>query len=121
MTTSTSPFSDDPSAFDASMSESERLNLLIASADEALKVALKEWNEVSKSSAETARCLGCEKAWRDRVLNIRKSVVMSGLAVAAVKNALADGEDPRAFRVEAPEKGYHEWWVVPKVLNSTIK
>ena len=94
------------------MTESERLDFLLSSADEALKVARKEWEEVSKSSAETARCLGCEKAWRNRVKNVVRSVIASSITVSTVRKGGIGGQ---ALKAEVPEKGYHEWWVVPKV------
>ena len=114
----TSPLSDDPFAFDASLTESERLERLLSSADKALLVAFGEWGEVGKSSAETARCLGCEAAWRERVKNVVRSVVASRVAVGRVKKGLAEeagGGGGGQLKVEVPDKWYHAWWVVPQV------
>ena len=88
--------------------------------DQALKIARKEWEAISKARSETARCICCEDWWRTSVKDILRSCITANIAVAAAKKALTNAglrtiQD--ALKVEIPDsgKGYHPWWVVPRV------
>jgi hypothetical protein len=47
-----------------------------------------------------------------------RAAIAVGVAVETVKRAVEDGRGGR-LNVEVPraEKGYHEWWVVPRVVE----
>ncbi|KAL9106515.1 MAG: hypothetical protein Q9187_008551, partial [Circinaria calcarea] len=62
--------------------DTSTLNTLLLSAEHALKSARKEFEEVSKASAETARCVGVEKEWREGVRNVLRSIIAGSIAVA---------------------------------------
>ncbi|MCJ1399551.1 hypothetical protein MMC11_002753 [Xylographa trunciseda] len=112
-----SPLSAHPqprSALDKSL-EVKRLGSLLEAAELATKIARKEWEAVSKSSAETARCQGCEKEWRARQKDVLRSVITVGIAISAIRKWIAGGMKAGKLKVEVDEKGYHDWWVVPKV------
>ena len=90
-------------------------------ADQAMKAARKEWEAISKVSAETARCAGCEDWWRSSVKDVVRACIAGNIALATARRGLTglrDGRDVRdAFKVELPEKTkrYHPWWVVPTI------
>ena len=44
--------------------------------------------------------------------NVVRSVIASSIAVSTVRKGGIGGH---LLKAEVPEKGYHEWWVVPKV------
>ncbi|MCJ1415382.1 hypothetical protein MMC32_001714 [Xylographa parallela] len=95
--------------------EAKRLDSLLETAELATKIARKEWEAVSKSSAIIARCQGCEKEWRVKQKDVLRSVIAVGIAVAGVRKWVAGGMQAGKLKVEVDEKGYHDWWVVPKV------
>ena len=95
--------------------EAKRLDSLLEAAELATKIARKEWEAVSKSSAIIARCQGCEKEWRVKQKDVLRSVIAVGIAVAGVRKWVAGGMRAGKLKVEVDEKGYHDWWVVPKV------
>jgi hypothetical protein len=93
----------------------ERLNTLLDSADLAAKIARKEWETVTKASVEAARCNGCEKEWRAGQKDVLRSVIALSIAVAVVKKWVAEGRKEGGLKVEIGGKGYHDWWVVPRI------
>ena len=95
--------------------KAKRLDSLLEAAELAIKIARKEWEAVSKSSAETARCQGCEKEWKIKQKDVLRSVIAVGIAVAGVRKWVAGGMEAGKLKVEVDENGYHDWWVVPKV------
>ncbi|MCJ1249982.1 hypothetical protein MMC30_007208 [Trapelia coarctata] len=119
-TSEVSPFSDLPPDPPLAIEEAnaERLQSLLESADLATKIARKEWEAVGKASVESARCHGCEKEWREGQKNVLRSVIALGIAVAAVKKWVAEGSQVGKLKVEIAEKGYHDWWIVPKVKST---
>jgi hypothetical protein len=46
-------------------------------------------------------------------------VIAVGVAVGTVKRAVERGSEKKGLSVEVPkpEKGYHEWWIVPRVVE----
>lgn len=97
----------------------ERLRSLLDSADLATRIAQEEWKSVMKASVAAARCHGCEKEWRVGQMNVLKSVIKLGLAVAEVKAWVAKGSPAGRLRVEIAGSGeYHDWWIVPKVTTT---
>ena len=88
---------------------------LLNSADQGLKKARKECESLSKVSAQTARCTGCEDRWRASVKNLARSVIAAGIAVAGVKRAVEEERGGLLVAEVGVKKGYHPWWVVPKV------
>lgn len=97
----------------------QALNILDV-AEEALKVARKEWEAISKANAETARCVGCEDWWRTSVKNVLRACITANIGVATAKKITANTSSTglrEKLKVEImeSEKGYHAWWVVPKI------
>lgn len=91
-------------------------------ADQAMKAARKEWDAISKTDPQTARCLGCEDWWKASVRNVVRGCIAGNIAVATAKKGLMapSGNDRNitdVLRVELPEKEkrYHAWWIVPSI------
>lgn len=91
-------------------------------AEQAMKAARKEWDAISKTNPETARCLGCEDWWKASVKNVVRACIAGNIAVAAAKKGLMssssnDENMKDALRVELPEKEkrYHAWWLIPSI------
>ncbi|KAM7186359.1 putative mak10 subunit [Naviculisporaceae sp. PSN 640] len=89
------------------------------------------YEEMSKYNGEQAFAMGCLKRWTAGVKGALKSAIAVGVAIAAVKRAVeaADGEGTEAatyvkgrleVEVPKPDKGYHEWWIVPKIIEHEI-
>ena len=89
-------------------------------ADHTMKMARKEWDAVSKTDPETARCLGCEDWWKSSMRDVIRACIAGSIAVAAAKQAFTalNGRNAgEVLKVQLPEKDhrYHAWWVVPNV------
>lgn len=89
-------------------------------AEEASKMARKEWEAVSKLDAEAARCVQCEEWWRKSVKDVVRACIVCSIAISTAKKGIhnAKGLPLGSFlKSEMAEtgKGYHEFWVVPKL------
>lgn len=109
-----------PSAGDPAIGPREEVppNLLLA--EQAMNVARKEWDAISKLSAETARCVTCADWWGQSVKDVVRACIACSVAIATVKRGLASAEGgPLAdtIQVEVPgsEMAYHPFWAVPKI------
>ncbi|KAL8789606.1 MAG: hypothetical protein Q9213_001042 [Squamulea squamosa] len=92
-------------------------------AEEASKVARKEWEALSKLDAEAARRVNCEEWWRKSVKDVIRACIICSITIATTKKGLqnAEGKPLRNFlQAEMPEDGksYHDFWIVPKHLVS---
>ena len=98
----------------------ERASSRIEAADEAIKVARKEWDAISKLGAETARCGNCEEWWRTSVKDVVRACIACSIAIATVKKGLGNAQPENiASTLQADKaeegKGYHDFWIVPRV------
>jgi len=64
---------------------------------------------------------GCQhERWVAGTRDCLKSAIFAGIAITtaqkAVERAGDDGEVKLRAEVPTPDKGYHEWWIVPKVV-----
>ncbi|KAF7868334.1 hypothetical protein EAF04_004866 [Stromatinia cepivora] len=93
---------------------------LLSIAAEATAAAKKGFEILSKLNPKDAYCRGSHESWVKDIKNCLKACIFTGISVAAVKRAIeAAGEDGKVkIQVEIPTtgKGYHDWWVVPKIL-----
>ncbi|KAM3084260.1 N-alpha-acetyltransferase, non-catalitic subunit [Clarireedia jacksonii] len=74
---------------------------------------------LSKLSASEAYCRGSHESWVKDIKDCLKACIFTGITIAAVKKAVAAGEKgDLKIKVELPAagKGYHDWWIVPKVV-----
>ncbi|KAL2066239.1 hypothetical protein VTL71DRAFT_2310 [Oculimacula yallundae] len=98
--------------------EASTLELLTYAADNALG-AKKGFEVLSKLTAKEAFCQGSHDAWLTNVKACLKACIFTSITISTVKKAVqAAGETGKVkLKVEIPlaGKGYHDWWVVPKV------
>lgn len=76
----------------------------------------------SKFSADMSFSVGSYDRWLLATKNGLRSCIMTGIAIAAVKKALrkssaTGGELNIKAEVPTPDKCYHDWWVVPKIVT----
>lgn len=111
------PFADLTAA--VSQPSESTLALLKYAADAAM-AAKRGFEVLSKLGAESAFCQGSHESWVKNVKDCLKACIFTGISVATVRKAVeAMGKGKEmGIRVEIPEtgKGYHDWWVVPKII-----
>lgn len=96
----------------------ERVSSTLDIADEAAKVARKEWEAVSKLDPETARYSNCGEWWLGSVKNIIRACIACSIAIATTKKGFQHAKSlSDVLTIELPEAGqrYHDFWVVPKL------
>ncbi|KAL9005096.1 MAG: hypothetical protein Q9188_002116 [Gyalolechia gomerana] len=96
----------------------ERVSSTLDIADEAAKVARKEWEAVSKLDPETARYSNCGEWWLGSVKNIIRACIACSIAIATTKKGFQHAKSlSDVLTIELPEAGqrYHDLWVVPKL------
>lgn len=99
----------DPNASSAKIAAQAMSMLNVA--ERAFKSARKDWEAISRTSAEKANCQGsggggsgsggdggCESWWRDGVKDVLRSTIMGGIAVATTKKALNAATDVEEMR-----------------------
>ncbi|KAF7942693.1 uncharacterized protein EAE97_006147 [Botrytis byssoidea] len=95
------------------------LDLLLI-AGEATAAAKKGFEILSKLNPKDAYCRGSHESWLKDIKDCLKACIFTGISIAAVKKAIegAGKDDKVKIQVEIPTtgKGYHDWWIVPKVL-----
>ena len=99
-------------------SSSDPLDTLLYSAELSTKIARKEWEAIGKLSVEAARRQGCEPGWRAGQKDVQRSVIALSIAIVAVKKWVTDGKAEGQLSVEMVAKGYHDWWIIPKIKSS---
>lgn len=97
---------------------------LLGYAERAVAGAKKGYEVLSKLGEREAFTAGCHERWLTGTKNCLKSVIAAGIAVSTVQKALAgangrEGDVKLKVEVPAPDKGYHEWWIVPKVSRES--
>lgn len=95
---------------------------LLDCAEAAVAGAKKGYEHLTKFGETEAFTVGGEThaRWLTGRKNEFKSVIQAGLAASALRKvveAREKGVETTGVKVEVPlpEKGYHEWWIVPKV------
>jgi N-alpha-acetyltransferase 35, NatC auxiliary subunit len=93
---------------------------LLSFASDSVTGAKKGFEILSKLSEKDAYCQGSHDSWLKNTKDCLKACIFTSITVAAVKKAVeAAGKDGKvSIKVEIPitGKGYHDWWVVPKVI-----
>ncbi len=89
-------------------------------ADDAAKVARKEWEALGRLDAETARCGNCEDWWRASIKDIIRACIACSIAIATVKKGILNKKGRLLSDVLTAEnletgKRYHDSWIVPKL------
>lgn len=101
----------------------ESLGTLLNFAAESAAGAKKAFEVLSKLSAEEAFCRGSHDSWVKNIKDCLKAAIFTNITISAVKKAIeAAGKDGAVkLKVEVLQsgKGYHDFWVVPKVTPAS--
>nr|XP_036586040.1 N-alpha-acetyltransferase 35, NatC auxiliary subunit [Colletotrichum truncatum]KAF6796231.1 N-alpha-acetyltransferase 35, NatC auxiliary subunit [Colletotrichum truncatum] len=93
---------------------------LLALADRALAGAKKGFEVMSKFPETESFSVGSHDRWVPTMKNGLKSCIATGLAVSVIRKALEKSGEGGDLKLKAevptPDKSYHEWWIVPKVM-----
>ncbi|KAL8833043.1 MAG: hypothetical protein Q9170_004548 [Blastenia crenularia] len=87
-------------------------------AEEAAKVARKEYGAMRKIDAGTARYASSEEWWKTSIKNTIRACIACSIAIATAKKGLQHAKPlGDMLTVEIPEAGkhYHDYWIVPKL------
>jgi predicted phosphohydrolase len=101
----------------------ESIISILSFAAESAAGAKKAFEVLSKLSAEEAFCRGSHDSWIKNVKDCLKAAIFTNITISAVQKAVeAAGKDGMVkLKVEIAKtgKGYHDFWVVPKVTPSS--
>ncbi|OHE99154.1 Mak10 subunit [Colletotrichum orchidophilum] len=93
---------------------------LLELADRAIAGAKKGFEVMSKFPEAEAFSVGSHDRWVPSMKNGLKSCIATGLAISVVRKALdksGEGGDLKLkAEVPTPDKSYHEWWIVPRII-----
>lgn len=81
--------------------------------------AKKGFEVLSKLSAEESFSQGSHDHWVANIKACLKACIFTGITVSTLRKAVQTGKGNNvSIKVEIPlpGKGYHDWWVVPKVI-----
>lgn len=99
--------------------KSKSVSKLLDNAESAVSGAKRGYEVLTKFGEKEAFTAQCHGRWLQGTRNAFKSVIQAGLAVTTLKKvaeAREKGEEIDVkVEVPGPDKGYHEWWIVPKI------
>lgn len=85
--------------------------------------ARKDYELMSKLDGQTGRYVGSEESWNKNVKDSLKSCIAASIGISMVQKAIErageEGDLGLKGEVVEVEKGYHNWWVVPKITPRT--
>ncbi|KAH6960879.1 Mak10 subunit, NatC N-terminal acetyltransferase-domain-containing protein [Fusarium avenaceum] len=87
-------------------------------AERALKGAKQGIEGLSKLPAEQAFSVGSHDKWLTSKKNALKACIATGLAITTVQKASQGDVNDLKIKAEVPtpDKCYHDWWIVPRVV-----
>ncbi|PTB43457.1 uncharacterized protein TrAFT101_002016 [Trichoderma asperellum] len=89
-------------------------------AERAVEGAKRGFEALSKMTAEESFSVGSHARWSSSVKNGLKSCIATKLAISAVQKVIQTSPSLDNLKIKVdvptPQKAYHEWWIVPKVL-----
>ncbi|KUJ08475.1 amino-acid N-acetyltransferase-like protein subunit Mak10 [Mollisia scopiformis] len=99
----------------------EESNLdLLKFASECAVGAKKGFEVLTKLSAKDAYCQGSHESWLNNIKACLKACIFTSITIASVKKAVEvagiDGRPKIKIEIPPSGKGYHDWWIVPKVV-----
>lgn len=110
--------------FASSVKQSDKSDAeLLSTAESAVAGAKKGYEVLTKFNEKEAFTSQCHERWLTGTRNAFKSVIQASLVVGTLKKATELREQGKEIVLNAevpePDKGYHEWWIVPKVTLNT--
>ncbi|RFU76878.1 amino-acid n-acetyltransferase subunit mak10 [Trichoderma arundinaceum] len=89
-------------------------------AERAVEGAKRGFEALSKMTAEESFSIGSHERWAASVKNGLKSCIATKIAISAVQKAIQKSKDLDNLKIKVdvptPQKAYHEWWIVPRIL-----
>ena len=103
----------------------QRARKFLQDSSDALKKSRKLWEAISKASPSKAQTSQCEEWWQADTKNVLRSCIAMNIAIEAATKAFTgapgvQGMDlEHVLKVSMVEhgKGYHAWWIIPKILS----
>ncbi|KAK7920981.1 hypothetical protein PG985_009003 [Apiospora marii] len=97
---------------------------LLKYAENAVGGAKKGYEALSRMNDLQTFSVGCHDRWLANIKGCQKSAIFAGIAITALQKAIeTEGENAADLKVNVelpqPGKGYHDWWIVPKILPKT--
>ncbi|KAK7977699.1 hypothetical protein PG996_003751 [Apiospora saccharicola] len=97
---------------------------LLKYAENAVGGAKKGYEALSRMNDLQTFSVGCHDRWLTNIKGCQKSAIFAGIAITALQKAIeTEGENAADLKVKVklpqPGKGYHDWWIVPKILPKT--
>jgi hypothetical protein len=93
---------------------------LLEYAERALASAKKGFDALAKLSDKESFSVGSHDRWVVSVKNGLRSCIATGIAIASVQKAVKEAASVTDVKIRAeiptPDKAYHEWWIVPKII-----
>ncbi|KAK4095167.1 hypothetical protein PCL_09195 [Purpureocillium lilacinum] len=108
--------------FTAGVTQSESSSQeLLEYAERAAAGAKRGYEALSKLSAKESFSVGSHTRWAASVKGALRSTIAAGIAISSVQKALSRQTSkggPLGIKAEVPtpDKAYHEWWIVPKIV-----
>ncbi|KAF7559885.1 hypothetical protein G7046_g4265 [Stylonectria norvegica] len=88
--------------------------------EKASRGAKKGFEMLNKLPADEAFAVGSHDRWVASIKNGLKSCITTGIAILTVQKALQKTQNIADLKIRAevptPDKAYHEWWIVPKII-----
>jgi hypothetical protein len=93
---------------------------LLNFAAESTASARKAFEILSKLSPQEAFCQGSHESWLQNIKDCLKACIFANITISMVKKAIqsAGRNEEVKIKIEIPQtgEGYHDWWIVPKVI-----
>lgn len=93
---------------------------LLQYAERTLAGAKKGFEALGKLSPEDSFSVGSHDRWVTSVKNGLRSCIATGIAISSVQKALREAGGSGEMKIKAeiptPDKAYHEWWIIPKII-----
>lgn len=95
----------------------ESIKSLLNTATEAVTRSRKDFDLLSKMDSKTTRSEGCRDGWIKDIKDTQRACIAASIALSTMRKANDAGTKTK-LQVQidmGAGKGYHDWWVVPKV------
>ncbi|RSL98489.1 hypothetical protein CEP52_010296 [Fusarium oligoseptatum] len=89
-------------------------------AEKALAGAKKGFEVLSKFTPEDSFSVGSHDRWVASKKNALKACIATGIAISALQKAVKREQETGELKIKAevptPDKSYHDWWIVPRII-----
>ena len=96
---------------------------LLAAAEDSLGKAKSGFELLTKLDPEESFSVGSHDRWLASAKAALKACIATGIVLSSIRKALGEAQDGGKLNIKAeiptPDKLYHEWWIVPKILPAS--